>query len=261
VLVTGLDRQITWPSEKGLYFLDTRIISNWVIYPNGELPNGGPITDYSARIFLTNEPILTEDGPIRPRTFGLTISRSISGGLHEHLDITINSTKPVRFQLGPHRTPRPEHHRVGGITTMPSDSVFKPGFSSCRDHPGPRAPCKTVYANGRLSLEVAIHPNQAWHACLLHELAGGEQLFHAPLGTGQSILHSENVAMIEDGRKDRDPQRRVLPSLSPSLGGHGGAPFAYQRNETTRSLYQPRDCRGSSPSSVAIACSFCCRIS
>ena len=25
VLVTGLDGQITWPSEKGLYFLDTRI--------------------------------------------------------------------------------------------------------------------------------------------------------------------------------------------------------------------------------------------
>jgi N-terminal domain of (some) glycogen debranching enzymes len=73
VLVTGLDGQITWPSEKGLYFLDTRIISNWVIYVDGEpweLLNGGPITYYSARIFLTNKPILTEDGPIPPRTLG-----------------------------------------------------------------------------------------------------------------------------------------------------------------------------------------------
>ena len=34
-----------------------------------------------------------------PRTLGLTISRSISGGLHEDLDITNNSMRPVRFQL------------------------------------------------------------------------------------------------------------------------------------------------------------------
>ena len=32
VLVTDPDGTITWPSEKGLYFLDTRIISNWAIY-------------------------------------------------------------------------------------------------------------------------------------------------------------------------------------------------------------------------------------
>jgi hypothetical protein len=54
---------------------------------------------YAARIYLTNKSILTEDGPIPPRTLGLTISRSLSGGLHEDLDITNNSMKPVRFQL------------------------------------------------------------------------------------------------------------------------------------------------------------------
>ena len=47
VLVTDPDGTVTWPSEKGLYFLDTRIISNWAIYANGErwqLLNGGPLT-------------------------------------------------------------------------------------------------------------------------------------------------------------------------------------------------------------------------
>src|ERR1700740_744378 len=102
VLATDPDGTITWPSEKGLYFLDTRIISNWAIYANGEpwqLLNGGPISYYRARIFLTNKSILTEDGPIPPRTLGLTISRSLSGGLHEDLDITNSNIKPVRFQL------------------------------------------------------------------------------------------------------------------------------------------------------------------
>src|SRR6516162_342179 len=58
VLVTEPDGRITWPSEKGLYFFDTRIISNWAIYANGEpweLLNGGPIS-YSQRAssLLTN---------------------------------------------------------------------------------------------------------------------------------------------------------------------------------------------------------------
>ena len=78
------------------------LISSWAIYANGEpwdLLNGGAITYYAARIFLTNRPFLTEDGTIPARTLGLTISRSISGGMHEDLDITNNSIKPVRFNL------------------------------------------------------------------------------------------------------------------------------------------------------------------
>ena len=67
VLVSEPDGQINWPSEKGLYFLDTRIVSSWAIYANGEpweLLNGGPINYYASRIFLTNKSIPTEDGTI-----------------------------------------------------------------------------------------------------------------------------------------------------------------------------------------------------
>ena len=28
--------QVNWPSEKGLYFFDTRVVSSWTIYANGE---------------------------------------------------------------------------------------------------------------------------------------------------------------------------------------------------------------------------------
>ena len=102
VLISEQDGQINWPSEKGLYFFDTRVVSSWAIYANGEpweLLNGGAIGYFASRIFLTNRTFLTEDGTIPPRTLGCTISRSISGGMHEDLDITNNSMKPVRFQL------------------------------------------------------------------------------------------------------------------------------------------------------------------
>ena len=102
VLISDPDGQINWPSERGLYFLDTRVVSSWAVYANGEtweLLNGGAITYYAARIFLTNRSFATENGAIPPRTLGFTISRWIGGGMHEDLDITNNSMKPVKFQL------------------------------------------------------------------------------------------------------------------------------------------------------------------
>ena len=56
ILVSEPDGQINWPSEKGLYFFDTRLISSWIIFANGEpwnLLNGGaiPITRHE-RILL-----------------------------------------------------------------------------------------------------------------------------------------------------------------------------------------------------------------
>ena len=212
VLVTDPDGTITWPSEKGLYFLDTRIISNWAIYANGEpweLLNGGPISYYAARIFLTNRSILTEDGPIPPRTLGLTISRSISGGLHEDLDITNNSMKPVRFQLeiafrcdfaDIFEVKSGHIVRRGQITTEWSErrqrvrtAYSNRDFRRAVTISVARAPRKAVSANGRLSFEVALHPNEIWHACLLYTLEDGEQ--HLP-GARRLCWHRQQVSLI-----------------------------------------------------------------
>ena len=102
VLVTEPDGQVNWPTDKGLYFLDTRLISAWAIYANGEpwdLLNGGAVTYYAARIFLTNRAFPTEDGPVPAHTLGLVIGRAIDGGLHEDLDLTNHGQHPVRFNL------------------------------------------------------------------------------------------------------------------------------------------------------------------
>ena len=102
VLLTEPDGQVNWPSNRGLYFRDTRVISAWAIYANGEpwdLLNGGAIAPHAARIFQTNRAFVSEDGPIAARTLGLVIGRHIEGGLHEDVDITNNSQRPVRFNL------------------------------------------------------------------------------------------------------------------------------------------------------------------
>jgi glycogen debranching enzyme len=199
VVVSEPDGRINWPSDKGLYFFDTRMVSSWAIFANGEpweLLNGGPVSYYAARVFLTNKAIPTESGTILPRTLGLTISRSVSGGLHEDLDITNNNMRLVRFQLeivlrcdfaDIFEVKSGQIVRRGQITTQWSEpqQQLRTAYSN-RDFRRAvmtsvsRASSKAVYANGRLSFEVALKPSEAWHVCLLYTLEDGEQQFEAP---------------------------------------------------------------------------------
>ena len=216
VLISEPDGQINWPSEKGLYFFDTRVVSSWAIYANGEpweLLNGGAISYYASRIFLTNRSFLTEDGTIAPRTLGCTISRSISGGMHEDLDITNNSMMPVRFQLeialrcdfaDIFEVKSGHIVRRGRITTDWSEphqqlrtTYLNGDFGRAVTISPTRLPVRAVYANGRLSFEVALEPGKAWHCCLLYELAEGDRNFAAPpdcVGYSHQSHHAETMA-------------------------------------------------------------------
>jgi glycogen debranching enzyme len=215
VLISEQDGQVSWPSEKGLYFLDTRVVSTWRIYANGEaweLLNGGAISYYTSRIFLTNRSILTEDGTIPPRRLGLTISRSISGGMHEDLDITNNSMKPAKFQLEValrcdfadiFEVKAGRIVRRGRITTEWFDSrqllrtVYRNSDFSRAVAIRAHSPVKAVYANGRLSFEVSLKPGEAWHTCLLYTLEDGDKHFAPPLsciGDSHKSCHAETMA-------------------------------------------------------------------
>jgi len=216
VLISEPDGQINWPSEKGLYFFDTRVVSSWAIYANGEpweLLNGGAISYYASRIFLTNRSFLTEDGTIAPRTLGCTISRSISGGMHEDLDITNNSMMPVRFQLeialrcdfaDIFEVKSGHIVRRGRITTDWSEphqqlrtTYLNGDFGRAVTISPTRLPVRAVYANGRLSFEVALEPGKAWHCCLLYALADRDRNVAAPpdcVGYSHQSHHAETMA-------------------------------------------------------------------
>ena len=187
VLITDEDGQINWPSDKGLYFLDTRVVSSWRIYANGEpweLLNGGAFSYYASRIYLTNRTFLTEDGSIPPRTLGLTLSRSIGGGMHEDLDIINHGMKPVAFQLeialrcdfaDVFEVKSGHIVRRGRISTEWSEAhqrlrtTYRNGdFTRAVTISPTRSSSKAVYANGRLSFEVALKPGEPWHCCLLY---------------------------------------------------------------------------------------------
>ncbi len=217
VLVSEPDGEIVFPSEKGLYFRDTRLVSSWSIYANGEewdLLSGGAVTYYAAHLFLTNRPIATQDGDIRPRTLALEISRSLSGGMHEDLDLTNHGVKPVRFQLeiaircdfaDIFEVKSGRIVRRGRIETHWSEheqrlrTVYTNGDFSRAVEIAPRKhSSRAVYANGRLSFEVMLKPAETWHCCLVYDLLDGEERFAAPPPCTVQSHGSEHAETMAD---------------------------------------------------------------
>ena len=221
VLVTEPDGQVIWPSERGLYFRDTRVISAWAIYANGEpwdLLNGGAIAYHAARIFQTNRAFMSEDGPVAARTLGLVIGRHIDGGLHEDIAITNNSRTAVRFNLeiairadfaDIFEVKSNQIVRRGRITTSWSDKgqalrVTYRNKDFCRRliiRTGDRDGEPTVNANGRLSFDIALNAGQAWHRCLIYDLMDGEERMRAPRECTHSSAASDHADKMDEWQR------------------------------------------------------------
>jgi glycogen debranching enzyme len=223
VLVTDRDGQIAFPSKMGLYFFDTRLISNWTIRANGtpwQLLNSGNLFHYAARIFLTNPAIVTEQGTIPAHTLQLAISRSIDGGMHEDIDIVNHGMEPVRFNLeimvrsdfaDLFEVKSGNIVRRGRIATQWSESMeslrsIYRNKDFCRELSvaAKRNESVPVYANGRISFEVSLGPAQAWHTCLLYELGDGKVRAKAP---DECII---DVKRSKVGRRLENWQNTVL---------------------------------------------------
>ena len=217
VLVTEPDGQINWPSKRGMYFRDTRVVSAWAIYANGErweLLNGGGAAPHVARIFLTNRAFVTKDGPIAARKLGLVIGRHIDGGLHEDLDITNNSQKPVRFNLeiairadfaDIFEVKGDDIVRRGRIITSWSAKreILRITYRNkdfCREvivRTGEGDGEPTVNANGRLSFDVILKAGQAWHRCLIYDLVDGTKHLRAPRKCSYSGTTSDHAGKMD----------------------------------------------------------------
>src|ERR1700732_2458942 len=223
ILVTDNDGQIPWPSDKGLYFLDTRLISSWKIFANGapfDLLNSGAITHYGARVYLTNPVIGTEQGDIPEHTLALVLSRSLDGGVHEDIDITNQGMKSIRFNLEIAARSdfadifevKAKHIiRRGNIATEWSADTAQLRTTYRNKDFGREVniriannDAQAVYANGRLSFEIDLAPGASWHSCVLYELGGGKLQFEAPKEC------VEYCGQSRVGTKAADWKRRVL---------------------------------------------------
>jgi glycogen debranching enzyme len=244
VLVTEENGSVNWPSAMGLYLRDTRLISAWSVWANGEewqLLTGGAVRHDTARIYLTNPAFETEDGTVPRRTLSFVLSRHINRGLREDMEITNHGRMPVRFNLEvmfrsdfadvfdvkARRNIRRGHiesHWVDGevLSTTYRNKDFVRAVTTRIEPDGATA----VYANGRISFAIHLAPRETWRGRLLHGFIAGEERFEAPLTGPEDDGWHDHVTQVRTSNEEvyRMYQQAVddMGSLRlPVEGAHG----------------------------------------
>ena len=212
VLVTNPDGGVTWPSDKGLYYSDTRLVSAYAVYANGQewsLLNSGAPAFYGCQIYLTNQAFPSEGGDVPARSVSYVLSRVVDGGVVEQHEITnyggtavtFNHEIALRsdfadvFEVKSARIVRrgritstwsegagsegagSEGARTGGgeLVTRYSNGVFQRGL---RIRTGGDSPA--VWVNGRLSFAVDLQPGATWRGTLHLDVLDGDTVIAAP---------------------------------------------------------------------------------
>ncbi len=133
VLVTEPDGQIGWPSDRGLYFFDTRVISAWALYANGETLGTAERRRHRARRrpHLPHQPQLPHRGRhdrrahLGPGARPRRRRRPARGHRHHQPRRQAGALQPgdrdplrlrrhLRGEVRQDRPPRPHRHRLVG---------------------------------------------------------------------------------------------------------------------------------------------------
>ena len=218
-LITDQDGQVNWPTDKGFYHRDTRLVSAWRIYADGEeweLLNAGNITYYAARVFMTNRKLTTENGVIAAGQLGLVVSRSIGGGLHEDLDLVNHGQTTAIFNLE-----IAQRSDFADLFEVKSGAIVRRGRIATEWTPSARrlhtryenqdfrrevtitvrkTHARPVYANGRVSFHITLEPGERWHACMLYDIFDGRETIPAPKACVDDSLDSKFAKRMDDWR-------------------------------------------------------------
>jgi glycogen debranching enzyme len=191
-MVTDRAGQIAADSEQGVFCADTRFVSSFRIFANGEswlLLSSGTPTYYMVRVHLMNRAFKTEDGDVPEGTLALTITRAVGEGIHEDLDLTNYGLHAVRFNLeialrsdfaDLFEVKAQEYVRRGHVVTEWDDGAAELRTSyTNRDfqrefrYRVARSTSPASHANGRVTFEIALGPGATWRACAEYLLIEG----------------------------------------------------------------------------------------
>ena len=198
-MVTDLDGSITAQSDQGIFAGDTRFVSYYEIFANGEpwtRLTSSTTTYYAERIYLTNMPFPTETGHIRGGSIGFIVSRTVGEGIHEDLDVTNHSLVPVQFNLeialgsdfaDIFEVKSHEFVRRGRIETIWDKrrselcvSYANRDFKRRLIYRLLNNDSPPYYANGRVTFEIELGPGASWHTCCFFILVQGDRV-RAPI--------------------------------------------------------------------------------
>jgi glycogen debranching enzyme len=183
-VVSDMQGEIAPASGQGMFSNDTRFVSSYRLYTNGQrciLLTSATPTYYLARIYMKNRTFATEEGEIEEGTLEIVVTRAVSDGLHEDIDVTNYGMRPVRFNLeiavrsdfADVFEVKAQHFvRRGHVTTelCENGTAVRTSYVN-RDFSRELYYCfvdsgsAPVYANGRATFDVQLEPGAAWHTC------------------------------------------------------------------------------------------------
>jgi glycogen debranching enzyme len=185
VLVCKPNGRIDPDAEEGFFARDTRFVSGYDLFVNGERPvllNSSPIQFFSSRFEFTNSALLDEVGVIQPHSLSIRLDRTVAGGIHEDYDIVNYGRRPVRltleveiasdfadlFDVKDHELVRRGtlHSRWfrsrRELRTTYENRDFRRELVLAVD----RSATPPQFANGRLIFVATIASKDVWHTCL-----------------------------------------------------------------------------------------------
>jgi glycogen debranching enzyme len=210
------DGCITAHTDQGIYSRDTRYVSNFEIFADGErwiLQNSGAVAYYASRAYLINPRLMTEFNEIEPATLSLVFDRAVSDGIHEDFEINNYGMQRVRFCLELSlRTDFADIFdvkakrlvRKGNVTTEWHPETSE--LISTYEHNGFRrtlvsrflkSGSAATYNNGRISFLVDMAPRASWHTCCQHEFVGKEKARKGPHACVQSLRDTDSAVEHE----------------------------------------------------------------
>jgi len=215
VMVTDLGGEIARESEQGVLSDDTRFVSAYKVCSNGRSwtrLTSSSTTYLSAKIYLVNQEFTAQEGEEVPEHgLSLIISRVVHGGIHEDLDVTNYSQKPIHFNLeltlhsdfaDLFEIKRKTFIERAGITTEwnPVDSELRTSYTHRDFHRECRYRIRKSdsvpdYANGQLIFRIELEPGAAWHACCEFVLVSQEQIQRPAPGCPLNLDTTEAVEL------------------------------------------------------------------
>jgi glycogen debranching enzyme len=184
-VVSQPDGRIEAGADEGFFCRDTRFISGYDLWINGQRPtllNSSPIRFFSARYQFTNPELFDSDGLIERSSIGCQLDRTVSGGVHEDydlvnygrravaltLEIEIDSDFADIFDVKVRKLVRRGslnsrwYRTAGELRTTYQNQDFKRQLIVAVE----RAGSPPQFANGRLVFVARLAPKERWHVCL-----------------------------------------------------------------------------------------------
>jgi glycogen debranching enzyme len=185
VVVSQPDGRIDAAEEQGFFARDTRFISAYDFWLNGQRPtllSSSPVEFFSSRYEFVNPELIDEVGPIPRNSVSLRLDRTVSGGVHEDYDLINYARRPIRVTLeiavasdfaDIFEVRRRKIVRRGSIDTQWSrarqslrtsytNGTFRRDLLVLVE----KSDSPPQFANGRLVFVATIPPKGVWHTCL-----------------------------------------------------------------------------------------------